>query len=102
MLCFYPLELKNILDMLQLENNELQGLELQHDQKVSELEKTQVAVLEVMNKAIVPLRNWGLSHVGCLSPLLSDLGETGVREFAADSPAAERGNRVAEAAPWEE
>ncbi|XP_063492109.1 centriolin isoform X10 [Symphalangus syndactylus] len=39
-------ELKNILDMLQLENNELQGLKLQHDQRVSELEKTQVAVLE--------------------------------------------------------
>ncbi|XP_063505956.1 centriolin isoform X11 [Pongo pygmaeus] len=39
-------ELKNILDMLQLENNELQGLKLQHDQRVAELEKTQVAVLE--------------------------------------------------------
>ena len=57
MLCFCPLELKNILDMLQLENHELQGLKLQHDQRVSELEKTQVAVLEVMNKANVPLRN---------------------------------------------
>ncbi|EQB78923.1 centriolin isoform 4 [Camelus ferus] len=40
------IKLKNILDMLQLENNELQGLKLQHDQKVSELEKTQVEVLE--------------------------------------------------------
>ncbi|XP_006865728.1 PREDICTED: centriolin [Chrysochloris asiatica] len=39
-------ELKNILDILQLENNELQGLKLQHDQRVSELEKTQVQVLE--------------------------------------------------------
>ena len=101
MLCFCPLELKNILDMLQLENHELQGLKLQHDQRVSELEKTQVAVLEVMNKANVPLRNWSLSHLRCLSPLLSDLGETGVREFAADIPPAERGNRVAEAAPRE-
>lgn len=47
----FLLELKNILDMLQLENNELQGLKLQHDQKVSELEKTQVEVLEVINEA---------------------------------------------------
>lgn len=44
----FLLELKNILDMLQLENNELQGLKLQHDQKVSELEKAQVEVLEVI------------------------------------------------------
>lgn len=43
----FLLELKNILDMLQLENNELRGLKLQHDQKISELEKTQVEVLEV-------------------------------------------------------
>eukprot|EP00069_Balaena_mysticetus_P004486 bmy_04573T0 len=40
------IKLKNILDMLQLENNELQSLKLQHDQKVSELEKAQVEVLE--------------------------------------------------------
>ena len=46
----FLLELKNILDMLQLENNELQSLKLQHDQKVSELEKAQVEVLEVINK----------------------------------------------------
>ncbi|XP_069465624.1 centriolin isoform X2 [Ambystoma mexicanum] len=39
-------ELKHVLEMLQLENNELQGLKLQHDQKVNELERTQVAVLE--------------------------------------------------------
>uniref|UniRef100_A0A7M4ESE9 Centriolin n=1 Tax=Crocodylus porosus TaxID=8502 RepID=A0A7M4ESE9_CROPO len=39
-------ELKHVLEMLQLENNELQGLKLQHDQKLNELEKTQVAVLE--------------------------------------------------------
>lgn len=44
----FLLELKNILDMLQLENNELQGLKLQHDQKMSELEKIQVEVLEVI------------------------------------------------------
>ncbi|XP_029466666.1 centriolin isoform X2 [Rhinatrema bivittatum] len=39
-------ELKHVLEMLQLENNELQALKLQHDQKVNELERTQVAVLE--------------------------------------------------------
>nr|XP_033817320.1 centriolin isoform X2 [Geotrypetes seraphini] len=39
-------ELKHVLEMLQLENNELQGLKLQHDQKVNELERTQVSVLE--------------------------------------------------------
>lgn len=50
----FPLELKNILDMLQLENNELQGLKLQHDQKLSELEKTQVEVLEVISQAVRP------------------------------------------------
>ncbi|NXC67584.1 CNTRL protein, partial [Anhinga anhinga] len=42
----HKIELKHILEMLELENNELQGLKLQHDQKVNELEKTQVAVLE--------------------------------------------------------
>lgn len=46
----FLLELKNILDMSQLENNELQGLKLQHDQKMSELEKIQAEVLEVINK----------------------------------------------------
>ncbi|XP_048196768.1 centriolin isoform X2 [Perognathus longimembris pacificus] len=39
-------ELNNILDILQLENNQVQSLKLQHDQKVLELEKTQVEVLE--------------------------------------------------------
>ncbi|XP_059116130.1 centriolin isoform X2 [Peromyscus eremicus] len=39
-------ELKNVADILQLENSALQGLKLQHDQKVTELEKTQVDVLE--------------------------------------------------------
>jgi len=33
--------------MLELENKDLQGLKVQHDRKVNELEKTQVAVLEV-------------------------------------------------------
>ncbi|XP_062447215.1 centriolin isoform X2 [Rhea pennata] len=42
----HKMELKHVLEMLQLENNELQGLKLQHDQKVNELEKIQVAVLE--------------------------------------------------------
>ena len=95
---FFLLELKNILDMLQLENNELQGLKLQHDQKMSELEKTQVEVLEVMNRAVLPIPNCTLCLSACLSHLLSDLGKTGVREFAAGSPATERGSRVAEAA----
>lgn len=85
--------------MLQLENSELQGLKLQHDQKVSELEKTQVEVLEVINKAVLPLANCRLPRWAHVSPLLSNLGETGVRESAADSPATERGNRVAEAGP---
>nr|XP_014346159.1 PREDICTED: centriolin [Latimeria chalumnae] len=39
-------ELKHVLEMLQLENNELQNLKLQHDKKVNELERAQVAVLE--------------------------------------------------------
>ncbi|NXF05852.1 CNTRL protein, partial [Smithornis capensis] len=39
-------ELKHVLEMLELEKNEFQVLKLQHDQKVNELEKTQVAVLE--------------------------------------------------------
>ncbi|XP_042734875.1 centriolin isoform X2 [Lagopus leucura] len=42
----HKIELKHVLEMLEIENNELQGLKLQHDQKVNELEKTQVAVLE--------------------------------------------------------
>lgn len=49
------LELKHILEMLELENNELQGLKLQHDQKVNELEKTQVAVLEVSISCVAHL-----------------------------------------------
>lgn len=47
MISFILLELKHVLEMLEIENNELQGLKLQHNQKVNELEKTQVAVLEV-------------------------------------------------------
>lgn len=47
MIFFILLELKHVLEMLEIENNELQGLKLQHDQKINELEKTQVAVLEV-------------------------------------------------------
>ncbi|NXX46743.1 CNTRL protein, partial [Tricholaema leucomelas] len=42
----HKMELKHVLEMLELENNELQSLKLQHDQKVNELEKTQRAVLE--------------------------------------------------------
>ncbi|XP_065504361.1 centriolin isoform X2 [Caloenas nicobarica] len=42
----HKIELKHVLEMLELENNELQGLKLQHDQKVNELQKTQAAVLE--------------------------------------------------------
>ncbi|KFZ49016.1 Centriolin, partial [Antrostomus carolinensis] len=42
----HKIELKHILEMLELENKEFQLLKLQHDQKVNELEKTQVAILE--------------------------------------------------------
>ncbi|NXT72095.1 CNTRL protein, partial [Chaetops frenatus] len=42
----HKLELKHVLEMLELEKNELEGLKLQHDQKVNELEKTQVTILE--------------------------------------------------------
>ncbi|XP_049689301.1 centriolin isoform X1 [Accipiter gentilis] len=42
----HKIELKHVLEMLELENNELQALKLQHDQKVDELEKTQVTILE--------------------------------------------------------
>ncbi|KAM4760756.1 centriolin isoform 2-T4 [Cyanocitta cristata] len=42
----HKMELKYVLEMLELEKNELEGLKLQHDQKVNELEKTQVAILE--------------------------------------------------------
>uniref|UniRef100_A0A8C3GY15 Centriolin n=1 Tax=Corvus moneduloides TaxID=1196302 RepID=A0A8C3GY15_CORMO len=42
----HKMELKHVLEMLELEKNELEGLKLQHDQKVNELEKTQVAILE--------------------------------------------------------
>ncbi|XP_075041774.1 centriolin isoform X2 [Mixophyes fleayi] len=39
-------ELKHMLEMQQLENNELQGLKLQHDQKINDLEKTQSLMLQ--------------------------------------------------------
>uniref|UniRef100_A0A8C3UVW4 Centriolin n=1 Tax=Catharus ustulatus TaxID=91951 RepID=A0A8C3UVW4_CATUS len=42
----HKMELKHVLEVLELEKNELEGLKLQHEQKVNELEKTQVAVLE--------------------------------------------------------
>uniref|UniRef100_A0A663F919 Centriolin n=1 Tax=Aquila chrysaetos chrysaetos TaxID=223781 RepID=A0A663F919_AQUCH len=42
----HKIELKHVLEMLELENNELQVLKLQHDQKVDELKKTQVTILE--------------------------------------------------------
>ncbi|NXN25304.1 CNTRL protein, partial [Nycticryphes semicollaris] len=42
----HKIELKHVLENMELENNELQGLKLQHDQKVNELEKIQAAVLE--------------------------------------------------------
>lgn len=51
-LYFTSLELKHVLEMLELEKNELEGLKLQHEQKVNELEKTQVAVLEVRNASV--------------------------------------------------
>ncbi|XP_068105155.1 centriolin isoform X2 [Hyperolius riggenbachi] len=39
-------ELKHVLEMQQLEDNELQGLKLQHEQKINELEKTQSLLLQ--------------------------------------------------------
>ncbi|XP_075690697.1 centriolin isoform X2 [Rhinoderma darwinii] len=39
-------ELKHVLEMQQLENNELEGLKLQHDQKMNDLEKTQSLLLQ--------------------------------------------------------
>ncbi|NXV12281.1 CNTRL protein, partial [Cepphus grylle] len=42
----HKIELKHVLENLELENNELEGLKLQHDQKVNELEKIQAAILE--------------------------------------------------------
>ncbi|TRZ15185.1 hypothetical protein HGM15179_011896 [Zosterops borbonicus] len=42
----HKMELKHVLETLELEKNELEGLKLQHEQKVNELEKTQVAILE--------------------------------------------------------
>ncbi|XP_071430495.1 centriolin isoform X2 [Pithys albifrons albifrons] len=42
----HKMELTHVLEMLEMERNELQGLKLQHDQKVNELDKTQVAILE--------------------------------------------------------
>ncbi|XP_077140964.1 centriolin [Ranitomeya variabilis] len=39
-------ELKRVLEMQQLEDNELQGLRLQHELKISDLEKTQVLLLQ--------------------------------------------------------
>ncbi|NXV74447.1 CNTRL protein, partial [Atlantisia rogersi] len=42
----HKIELKHLLEMLELENKELEGVKLQHDQKLNELEKTQVAILE--------------------------------------------------------
>ncbi|NXI41505.1 CNTRL protein, partial [Galbula dea] len=42
----HKIDLKYVLEMLELENNEHQSLKLQHDQKVNELEKIQHAVLE--------------------------------------------------------
>ncbi|KFQ34661.1 Centriolin, partial [Merops nubicus] len=42
----HKIELKRVLETLELESNELQSLKLQHDQKINELEKTQLAILE--------------------------------------------------------
>ncbi|XP_026716337.1 centriolin isoform X2 [Athene cunicularia] len=42
----HKIELKHVVEMLELESDELEGLKLQHDQKVNELEKIQVAILE--------------------------------------------------------
>ncbi|XP_075188516.1 centriolin-like [Anomaloglossus baeobatrachus] len=39
-------ELNHVVELQQLENNELQGLKLQHKQKISDLEKTQALLLQ--------------------------------------------------------
>ncbi|KAM3911358.1 centriolin isoform 1-T2 [Leptodactylus fuscus] len=39
-------ELKHLLEMQQLENSEIQGLRLQHEQKINDLEKTQSLLLK--------------------------------------------------------
>lgn len=44
--------------MLELENNELQGLKLQHDQKVNELEKIQLTILEVSISPVADTSVW--------------------------------------------
>ncbi|XP_069039459.1 centriolin isoform X3 [Lepisosteus oculatus] len=40
-------ELKHVLEMIQLESSELQGVKLRHDHKLDELEKTQRSLLQV-------------------------------------------------------
>ncbi|NXY67638.1 CNTRL protein, partial [Glareola pratincola] len=42
----HKIELKHVLENLELENNELEGLKLQHDQKINELEKIHATILE--------------------------------------------------------
>lgn len=40
-------ELKHVVEMQQLEGNELQGLQVQHEQKIRDLEETQSLLLQV-------------------------------------------------------
>jgi len=44
------LELRHVLEMVQLETRELEGVKLQHNQKLDQLEKSQDTLLEVSPK----------------------------------------------------
>lgn len=44
------LELRHVLEMVQLETRELEGVKLQHNQKLDQLEKSQETLLEVSPK----------------------------------------------------
>lgn len=60
---FSLVELKHVLEMQQLETTELQGLKLQHDHKINDLEKTQSLILQV-SSANKPHSNPALASCG--------------------------------------
>lgn len=45
--CSVCVELKHVLDMIQLENVELERVKVQHNQKLDQLEKSQETLLQV-------------------------------------------------------
>lgn len=47
---FVCLELKHVLEMVQLETGELEGVKLQHNQKLDQLERSQETLLQVSSK----------------------------------------------------